>query len=339
MSHSTAGRVGRMSPAIAAAVGAVSLLAACGGTTQPAGGGSSTAGSSSGSAASAAGGKTIVFSPLALKIPAMKGLSEGVKAYGEGKGYTVDIQDPNLDPQKQIQQLTAVIESGKASGVWMIAVQPTALKSVVQLAIDKKVPMVVNGVPADYGFDGLQPGITFDTIDYTAQGKAIGEQLAKCINEKLSGKAKVLFVDATTGTAGKKEIEEGAMAALTAGAPGAEVVTHVEVTDRAATQTKIGNALQGNPDVTAVQGMNDEGALAALGAFAAAGKELPCVTEAGGNDEVLKAVKDGKIYASVALQFQDDMAQSFDTLVGLIADPTQTGKQLTVPQKIYTKDS
>ena len=105
--------------------------------------------------------------------------------------------------------------------------------------------------------------------------------------------------DAATGAT------EGAMAALTAGAPGAEVVTHVEGTDRGATQTKIGNALQGNPDVRAGQGMNDEGALAALGAFAAAGKELPCVTEAGSNDEVLKAVKDGKIYASVALQFQE----------------------------------
>jgi ABC-type sugar transport system substrate-binding protein len=45
-------------------------------------------------------------------------------------------------------------------------------------------------------------------------------------------------------------------------------------------------------------GQNDEGSLGALGAFAAAGKELPCLTETGGNDEVLAAVKDGKIYAS-----------------------------------------
>ena len=51
--------------------------------------------------------------------------------------------------------------------------------------------------------------------------------------------------------------------------------------------------------------------LGALGAFAAAGKELPCLVETGGNDEVLKAVEDGKIYASVALQFEEDMKQSF----------------------------
>ena len=92
-------------------------------------------------------------------------------------------------------------------------------------------------------------------------------------------------------------------------------------------QTDIGNALQGNPDVNAVLGNNDEGALGAIGAFKAAGKELPCLTEAGGNDEVLAAVKDGEIYASVALQFEADMAQSFDTLVAMIDDPTKRGRR------------
>ena len=95
-------------------------------------------------------------------------------------------------------------------------------------------------------------------------------------------------------------------------------------------------ALQGNPDANAVLAINDEAALGAIGAFAAAGKELPCIVEAGGNDEVLKAVESGKIYASVALQFEDDMKQSFDTLTEMIADPTKVGEQLVVPQKVIT---
>ena len=60
----------------------------------------------------------------------------------------------------------------------------------------------------------------------------------------------------------------------------------------------MGNALQGNPDVTAVFGQNDEGALGTIGAFKAAGKDLPCITEAGGNEESLAAVEAGEIYAS-----------------------------------------
>ena len=35
----------------------------------------------------------------------MKGLSEGVTHYGESKGYEVIVQDPNLDPQKQVTDL------------------------------------------------------------------------------------------------------------------------------------------------------------------------------------------------------------------------------------------
>ena len=80
------------------------------------------------------------------------------------------------------------------------------------------------------------------------------------------------------------------------------------------------------PDVNAVFGQNDEGALGAIGAFKAAGKELPCLTEAGGNDEVLAAVEAGEIYASVALQFEADMAQSFDALVAMIDDPEADGR-------------
>ena len=91
--------------------------------------------------------------------------------------------------------------------------------------------------------------------------------------------------------------------------------------------------------MTAVFGQNDEGALGTVGAFKATGKDIPCITEAGGNDEVLAAVKEGKIYASVALQFAADMAQSFDALVAMIDDPTATGVQLTVPQEVVKADS
>ena len=135
-------------------------------------------------------------------------------------------------------------------------------------------PLILNGVPEDYGLDGLQPGLSFSTIDYVAQGKAIGEELGNCINEKLDGKAEVIFGETAPGTAGKEELETAAKEALAATAPDAEIVTTVIVTDRATAQTDIGNALQGNPDVTAVLGNNDEGALGAIGAFKAAGKEL-----------------------------------------------------------------
>ena len=321
----------------AIAVGSLTFLAACGGDTSAADGGDAGSGDSTESAAADGGdGGTIAFSPIALSIPAMKGLSEGVTHYGEEQGYKVVVQDPNLDPQKQVTDLTSVVESGAVDGAWAIMIAPPAAAPLVQTALEKDVPLILNGTPADYGLDGLEPGISFSTIDYVAQGTAMGEELGNCINEKLDGKAQVLYGESAPGTAGKEEQDKAIKAALAATAPDAEIVAHVTITDRGAAQTDVGSALQGNPGINAVMGQNDEGSLGALGAFAAAGKDLPCLTETGGNDEVLQAVKDGKIYASVALQFQADMAQSFDTLVKMQANPKANGEVLVVPQKVVT---
>jgi ABC-type sugar transport system substrate-binding protein len=318
----------------AVAVSSLAMLSACSGKTQSADGGTGSGGSG-GSGSS----KTFVFSPLGLQIPAMQQLSQGVKGFASSKGYTVTVQDPSLDAQKQVTQLQSVIESGAAKGAWVIAVQPSALSALVKTAEQKKVAMLLNGVPEDYGLSGMQPGITFDKIDYDALGKAMGEELGNCINEKLGGNAQVLFQQDPPGTAGKADIEKAAQDALAATAPNAKIVANEILSDRQTAQTDVGSALQGHPGLNAVFGGNDEGSLGALGAFAAAGKELPCITENGGNDEVLADVKSGKIYASAALQFADDMVQSFTTLTQLMADPSKDGTQIAVPMKVIKAGS
>lgn len=314
----------------ALAVSGMLTLAACGGDTQPA------AGSDDGSGS---GSKTLVFSPLALKIPAMQQLADGIKAYAGEQGYEVVIQDPNLDPQKQVTDLQTAIETGKADAVWAIMIAPEAAASLIPVAQDKGVAMVVNGTPEAYGLDGMQAGVSFSTIDYAAEGEAAGTELGNCINEKYDGQADVLFVENVAGTAGKEEYEGAVKEALAATAPDAEIVTSITGNDRQAVQTDVGNALQGNPDVTAVFAQNDEGALGTIGAFKAAGKDVPCITEAGGNDETLAAVESGDIYAVVALQFQDDMAQNVQTLTDMLEDPSAEGQQLVTPQKVVKAGS
>ena len=317
--------------ALAAALAAPLLLtAACGGSS----GSGSTEANAAGSLP-----KTLVFSPLSLAPPALKGLSEGVKGYAKSKGWEVIVQDPNFDATKQTQQLNEVISSGRAGAAWVIAVAPKSMGQIIKAAQGKGVPILVNGRPDEYGYTGGQPGVSFAYIDYEAGGKALGDQLGKCITQKLGGTAKVLFATSSEGQAGKQVFEKAALDALKAAAPNATVVQNLITSDRAKAQTDIGNVLQGNPDLKAVMAANDEGALGALGAAGAAGKTLDCVTDFGGNDEVLKDVQDGKIYASAALQFQADMTQSFDTLVKMQADPKANGEVLVTPQKIVTQGS
>jgi ABC-type sugar transport system substrate-binding protein len=266
----------------------------------------------------------------------MKQLSQGVQAYAGSKGWKVQIQDPNLDANKQATDLNTVVNSGVAGALWIIAVQPSALSQTLRAAQAKGIPVLTNGVPSDYGFSGLQPSITFDTIDYKQFGTNLGQQLGKCINAKLGGNAQVLFSQSAVGTTGRADINSNALAALAATAPKAKVVSTLVESDRAKAQTDIGNALQGHPGINAVMSTTDEAALGALGAFAAAGKTLPCVTDQGGDSEILADVKAGKIYASAHLNFQGDMVQSFDTLAAMQASPKQVGKQIHVPQQVIT---
>jgi len=326
----------RASIAVAAATAAGLMLAACSSSGTSAAGGTSTGGAA---AASSAGTlpKTLVFSPLSLQVPALKGLATGVQAYGKVKGWTIQLQDPNYNATTQQTDLNTVINSGVAGALWIIAVNPSSLGSTLKAAQGKGIPALTNGVPSDYGFSGLQPGIAFDVIDYKAAGTALGQQLGACINSKLGGNAQVLFSRSPVGTAGKADIENSAVAALKATAPKATIVSNLDESAQATAQTDVGNALQGHPGINAVMATNDEGTLGAQGAFAAAGKSLPCVTGfGGGNPQVLSGVKSGSIYAVVQLQFTADMVQSFNTLAAMQADPKTVGPQLHVPQKILT---
>ncbi|HTQ92854.1 MAG TPA: substrate-binding domain-containing protein [Streptosporangiaceae bacterium] len=323
----------RASIAIAAAAAAGLLLAACSSASSASGG--STSAAAAGGASSSLP-KTLVFSPLALAIPAMKQLSTGVDAYAGSKGWKVQVQDPNYSANTQATELNDVVNTGVAGALWIIAVQPSSMTQTLKTAQSKGIPALTNGVPSDYGFSGLQPGITFDVIDYKEFGTNLGKQMGACINKKLGGNAQVLYASSTAGTAGKAEIDSSAVTALKATAPKAQIVTTLIESDRAKAQTDIGNALQGHPGINAVMSTTDEAALGALGAFDAAGKPLPCVTEQGGDTEVLADVKSGKIYASIHLDFQGDMTQSFNTLAAMQSNPKQIGKQLYVPQQVIT---
>lgn len=280
--------------------------------------------------------QTLVFSPLSLAVPALKGLSEGLQGYGGSQGWEVVVQDPNFDPTKQVTDLQAVISSGKASAVWVIPVAADAVKPLIVAAQEKEIPILVAGNPEELGYDGPQPGIAFDDIDYGAAGEALGSSLATCIADELDGDADVLFLRSQASQTGIEDIVERSTATLAEDSPGASIVQELEVTDRAKAQTDILNALQGNPDIDAVMATNDEGALGAIGAFAAAGRELPCLTEFGGNDEVLGLVESGDIDASVAIQFEEGLRQSFDALVAMQEDPEAEGPVLVVPQKVVT---
>ena len=83
------------------ALGAVPLLlAACGSSSSSSAAPSSTSTPPAAAPPASTLPKTLVFSPLSLAPPALKGLSSGVTGYGKSKGWETIIQDPNFDPHE-----------------------------------------------------------------------------------------------------------------------------------------------------------------------------------------------------------------------------------------------
>lgn len=288
-------------------------------------------------APAALAGDGLAFSPLSLDIPALKGLSEGVKGVGGSKGYDVIVLDPKFDAPAQAEQLTQVITTGRAKAAWAISVNPGSMKGVIEAAQAAGAVLVLNGEPKDYGQSGMIPGVTFAKIDYTAFGGKAGELAAKCANDNLGGAGKALTIQFKEGTVGKADIETAMLARFKAASPKSEVVQTIITSERAETIDKVSQVLQAHPDINVVITAHDEGGLGALGAFEAAGKPMPCLVDAGGNEEVLKKVAEGKIYGSVALNFGADLMQTFDSIEKMLKDPKAPGAQTAVPLDVKTK--
>lgn len=278
--------------------------------------------------------KTMAFSPLSLDIPAMQGLSGALNHFADDAGIGYMALDPKFDPNTQAQQLAQVIETGRVNGAWAITISAPALRGVVQQAVARGIPMVVSGRPADYGFDEPLAGIAFSDVDYEAYGTTIGRELGNCIAEKLDGNGKVIFLGDTSGNEAAGVTDDFGKQGLTYAAPNAVIVAENLSKERLESQQKVSQMLLAHGEANAVYASNDENAMGALQAFEAAGLPTPCIVSGGGSDEVLEYVASGKIYAAAGFDFQGDAHQNFQTLLGMMDNPTELGPILSIPIKL-----
>ena len=259
----------------------------------------------------------------------MKELSEGVKGYGKSKGYDVIVQDPNLDPQKQVTDLHQrhrVRHGRRRLGIIDRAARRIGARG-ARPRSTRRSRCSSTASPRTTASTACSPASPSTPSTTTPRARPWARSSATASTRSSAARPRSSTARPQPGTAGKEEHEKAVKAALAkATAPDAKIVQHHRSSATGPRPRPTSAApCRATPASTRSCGQNDEGALGALGAFDAAGKELPCLTETGGNDEVLQAVKDGKIYASVALQFAADMTQSFDTLAKMMADPTQDG--------------
>jgi ABC-type sugar transport system substrate-binding protein len=291
--------------------------------------------------AQAADEPVVAFSPMSNTIPALIGMFHGFEGFGASQGLKViQAPDANYDITTQKKNLEALITNKQIAGWWSLAAgTPSALKSTLEMAQAAGIVAVVNGVPADYGFTGMQKGITFAAIEHATMGTKLGEGLAKCLKAKKTTTGEMILGANAAGTVGKKEMEAAFIKALKKGAPNIKIVQTLAISgDTAKWQSSLRTAIQAHPKAIAFNAWSDEATLGAINAFKAAGKTKNlCLVGGGGNDQVLAAQKAGTVYSVAKLDFEGDLVQTVLTLKAMIANPSALGKQLAVPVKVYTK--
>ena len=225
-----------------------------------------------------------------LNNPFFVDLKNGAEEEAIDKGIKIIILDSQNDPAKELANMENLI----TQKVDVILINPTdssAVVNAVRMANNKKIPVITLDRGADAG-----EIVTHIASDNVAGGKIAGEYIA----ELLGNKGNVVELEGIAGTSAARDRGKGFNEAISK--TNIKVVARqVADFDRIKGLSVMENILQAQSDIDAVFAHNDEMALGALKAIEAANRDIK-VIGFDATDDAVKAVKDGKMAATVAQQ-------------------------------------
>jgi ribose transport system substrate-binding protein len=225
-----------------------------------------------------------------LNNPFFVSLKEGAEKEAKAQGADLIVADSQNDSAKQVNDIEDLIQKG----VDVLIINPTdsdAVTAAVQSANDANIPVITVDRSANGG----------DVVSHIASDNVAGGKMAgDFILEKLGNKGKVVELEGIPGSSAARERGEGFHKAVDAVKDIKVVAKQAADFDRAKGLSVMENILQGNKDIQAVFAHNDEMALGALQALEAAGLKDVVVVGFDATDDAVKAVKDGKMAATVA---------------------------------------
>ncbi|MEC1722566.1 ribose ABC transporter substrate-binding protein RbsB [Schinkia azotoformans] len=225
-----------------------------------------------------------------LNNPFFVTLKEGAEAEAKKQGIQITTIDAQNDPAKQISDIEDLIQQGVSA----LIINPTdsaAVVSAIESANNAGIPVITVDRSAEGG----------EVVAHIASDNAAGGKMAgEFILETLGNKGKIVELEGIPGSSAARERGEGFHSAVD-GVEGVKVVAKQAADfDRAKGLTVMENILQGNKDIQAVFAHNDEMALGALEALAAAGLKDVLVVGFDATEDAVKAVEDGRMGATVA---------------------------------------
>ncbi|HHF0449082.1 TPA: ribose ABC transporter substrate-binding protein RbsB [Haemophilus influenzae] len=239
---------------------------------------------------SASAQDTIALAVSTLDNPFFVTLQDGAQKKADELGYKLVVLDSQNDPAKEL----ANVEDLTVRGAKILLINPTdsdAVGNAVAIANRKHIPVITLDRGATKG--NVVSHIASDNI---AGGKMAGDFIA----QKLGDNAKVIQLEGIAGTSAARERGEGFKQAIDAHKFNVLASQPADF-DRTKGLNVTENLLASKGDVQAIFAQNDEMALGALRAVKAANKKV-LIVGFDGTDDGVKAVKSGKMAATIAQQ-------------------------------------
>ena len=231
---------------------------------------------------------TIALTVSTLDNPFFVSLKDGAQKKADELGYKLVVLDSQNDPAKELSN----VEDLTVRGAKVLLINPTdsaAVGNAVAIANRNKIPVITLDRGAAKG--DIVSHIASDNV---AGGKMAGDFIA----QKLGNGAKVIQLEGLAGTSAARERGEGFKQAVDEH-KFAVLASQPADFDRTKGLNVTENLLASKGDVQAIFAQNDEMALGALRAIGAANKKV-LVVGFDGTDDGVKAVKSGKLAATVA---------------------------------------
>lgn len=289
--------------------------------------GEASAPSASSSSAAGGGNKTIGLAISTQNNPFFVELKDGAQKAAAAAGLQLVVVDAQDDPARQISGVEDLIQK-KVGVILLNPTDSSALAGAVQSANNAHIPVVT----LDRAVDGANVAshIASDNL-------AGGAMAAKFLSQQLQGKGNVLELQGVPGTSAARDRGKGFDDE--AQKDGLKIIAQQPANfDRAQGLSVTENLLQAHPDANAIFAQNDEMALGALRALDSGKHGSVVVVAFDGTPDGIKAVKDGKMAATVAQQPGEIGRLGVETAQKLLSNQS-VDKSVAVPLKLVTKDS
>ena len=254
-------------------------------------------------------GNVIGFSVSTLNNPFFVTLTEGAKKAASEKNVELVVVDAGDDAAKQ----TSDIEDLVSRNVGVLIVNPVDSDAVAP-AVKSAMSQGIKVIAVDRGVNGVDVDCQIAS-DNVAGARMATEYLMELVGEG----AKVAELQGVPGASATIDRGEGFHQVADKSLPVA--ASQTANFNRAEGMTVMENILQSDGAIKGVFAHNDEMALGAVEAVAASGKDIKIVGF-DATDDAQKAVKDGKMAATVA-QKPDKMGETaIETAVKIMAGET-----------------